>query len=63
MEKCDCTYQYPRCEEGKRLEGETMAAHIAWQQGPINELDRLHRAYSDRLRVYFDHVKACSKHA
>lgn len=60
MEKCTCTYMYPHCEEGKRLEAESMRAHTVWQQGPIEKLEENHRAYTDCLRAYAAHVKACS---
>lgn len=60
--KCECTPQYPRCEEGWRLEGESMAAQIAWQQAPVEKLRELHDAFSACLRRYFEHVRDCSIH-
>lgn len=66
-QKCNCTYQTPHCAEGQRLEGESMKAHIAWQQSPLSDgtqkLLELHAVYSACLRAYSDHVRACSINA
>lgn len=67
QQKCECTYQTPKCEEGWRLEGESMAAHTVWQNAPLSQgtsyLVELHDKFTACLKAYFEHVKTCSIHA